>query len=215
MQHWSVHRREDRVAEGAACVPRPGNARQISERTIGAAQLIDGAEAVFATAVTQLALVPFPAALEEQREAAPGREVFLQNNKTFVNGRLQGWPKACAIVCSAPAHQREGEGAWVLRSLDDFWSRSCCRPLNVLRRQIFVYHALIRLALIRASDENHLGFARPVRPPRLCPGARLPLKPYAASLSPRRRRKHAQSALRLRHRRARRAPRRPCARRSP
>lgn len=83
MQHWSVHRREDRVAEGAACVPRPGNARQISERTIGAAQLIDGAEAVFATAVTQLALVPFPAALEEQREAAPGREVFLQNK----------WPK--------------------------------------------------------------------------------------------------------------------------
>jgi hypothetical protein len=72
--------------------------------------LIDGAEAVFATAVTQLALVPFPAALEEQREAAPGREVFLQNNKTFVNGRLQKWPKACDIVCSVPAHQREGQG---------------------------------------------------------------------------------------------------------
>ena len=46
--------------------------------------------------------------------------------------------------------------------------------------QTFAYHALIRLAPIRASGENHLGFARPARLPRLCPGARLPLKAYAA-----------------------------------
>jgi hypothetical protein len=46
--------------------------------------------------------------------------------------------------------------------------------------QTFAYHALIRLAPIRASDENRLGFARPARLPRLCPGARLPLKAYAA-----------------------------------
>ena len=35
---------------------------------------------------------------------------FLQINKTSVNGRLQKWPKACDIVCSVPAHQREGQG---------------------------------------------------------------------------------------------------------
>ena len=50
--------------------------------------------------------------------------------------------------------------------------------------ETFAYHALIRLAPIRASGENRSESRRPARLPRLCPGARLPLKPTRLLIGP-------------------------------
>ena len=60
--------------------------------------------------------------------------------------------------------------------IGDFCPRSCRRPPKMLRHQYFAYHALIRLAPIRVSGENHLDSrALPDRPARLCAITPTPL----------------------------------------
>ena len=39
---------------------------------------------------------------------------FLQINKTFVNGRLQEWPKDLGHCEQSAGAQRTGQGTWVL-----------------------------------------------------------------------------------------------------
>ena len=99
---------------------------------------------------------------------------FLQINKALSNGRLQEWPKIYGHRGQSIDTQK-GRGLW---AGGDPMSNPCGTWL-AMRSETFAYHALIRLAPIRASDENRLGFC-PARLLRLCPGARLPLKAYAA-----------------------------------
>jgi hypothetical protein len=61
-----VHFRDDRVPERRTLVPRPRHPHQIPERKVVAAQMINRADQAKApVAVSQLASVPLPAAIEE------------------------------------------------------------------------------------------------------------------------------------------------------
>ena len=101
---------------------------------------------------------------------------FLQINRALSNGRLQEWPRAwhCDQSAGAPSGRVGGLGPVII---GDFCPRSCRRPPKMLRHQYFAYHALIRLAPIRVSGENHLDSrSLPNRQARLCAITPTPLR---------------------------------------
>ena len=94
---------------------------------------------------------------------------LLQINNALANGRLQEWPNSRAIGSRARAHGGERAGDLGPAVIGDF----CPDPVGdrpmMLRYQYFAYHALIRLAPIRANGENRSGFAWR-GPPTACIG---------------------------------------------
>jgi hypothetical protein len=102
---------------------------------------------------------------ERKNLLAPGgvpRGPLMQLDRAHANGRLQEWPRTAATPVG------QGFGAWggqfrggISPPLSATTHSEPAARIAAWSRyaSVSAYHALIRLALIRASGENRLGFA--------------------------------------------------------